>query len=286
MIIGSVSKKGVDNMITMSILVNSPKILSVLNERKNRRAMISQLVSVERKQEELFDIFEREVAAIQEGPFHAGLVYLEEAAMIHKSKKQEKELLEKALHTFIEAYGIQRAKKKPSPLDVYFAGYIQSYIGITYLLTKSPIDAHNWLTKSTETLSTSQQLFKADIKEINSALNALLKSQEDETMLIKIAVFMGILNENVELDEIPKYKERVARYSKAQVESESYLTAMEQLRVQVKEELESKGQLQQLGDKVSGLFVTTKKKSAEVLAIGAPAKKAKDFFSGGKNKNQ
>lgn len=270
-------------MINIGFLINtSNKTLGLLNSSKNRQAVIGQLVSVERKQVELFDMFEDAVSALQEGPFHAGLVYVEEAAMAHKSKKQERELLEKALHTFVEAYGIQRAKKKPSPLDVYFSGYIQSYIGITYLLIKSPIDAYNWLTKSTETLNASQKLLKSDIREINIALNALIKSQQDETMLDKIAVFMGIADENVELKEIPKYKEQVARYVKAQVESEAYLTAMEQLRDKVKQDLDSKGQLQQLGDKVNNLLLTTKNKSAEVLAIEEPSKKVKSFFSNSK----
>lgn len=270
-------------MIEIGFLIGtSCKTLGLLNASKNRRAVISQLVSVERKQDELFDMFEDAVSALQEGPFHAGIAFLEEAAMTHKSKKQERELLEKALYTFVEAYGIQRAKKKPSPLDVYFAGYIQSYIGITYLLTKSPIDAYNWLTKSTETLSVSQQLLKADIRELNITVNELLKSQQGETMLEKITTFMGMADENVELKEVPKYKKRVEIYVKVLVESEDYLTAMEQLRDQVKQELDSKEQLQQLGDKFSNLLLTTKNKSAEVLAIEESSKKVKGFFSNSK----
>lgn len=91
--------------------------------------------------------------------------------------------------------------------------------------------------------------------------------------------FIGIVDENVELKEVPKYKKRVEIYVKTLVESEDYLTTMEQLRDKVKQELDSKGQLQQLGDKVSNLLLTTKNKSAEVLAIEEPSKKIKSLFS-------
>lgn len=92
------------------LMAGALKAASMYTESKNKVEIVNKLLTLEKEQAKLFDMFEQELKAIQQGPFYVGLTYLEEANEPHRSKKDSLKMQKDALSEFMKVYGVQRAK--------------------------------------------------------------------------------------------------------------------------------------------------------------------------------
>ena len=264
-----------------------------------KKEMVNKLISLEREQAKLFDMFANEIKAIQEGPFYTGLTYLEEAAEEHRTKKDEMKMVKSALEQFIKAYGIQRAKLKKTAFDIHFIGFIQSYISITWLMLNSPKDALNWMEKSIVSLQKGQKLFANDIEGLNQEIRAIElegraydRKVSESYVAAGLDFFFGNKSLEGKKQQLPKYRNLVSRYSLAKKESKSYLEEMVILKSKIEEEIDSyQGAKNQLEDKITSLITTTIrvpkesfKKTLEVLPNDSKDYNIKSVFNKIKNK--
>ena len=244
------------------LISRTMKAFSVYQGVKQKKEIVNKLIDLETEQARLFDMFENEIKAIQEGPFYVGLTYLEQSVDDHRSPKDSKKMLKHALQEFIKAYGVQRAKFRKTAFDIHFTGFIQSYISITWLMLDSPKDAKNWIEKSIVSLQEGQRLFTNDISNLTTEISGILLEEDtynrklnDSIVYAGLDFFFG----NVTLEEkkrkLPEYNALVARYSKAQSESCKYMIEMTELNKQIEIELltyeESKNEAT---NKVKGLI--------------------------------
>jgi len=236
------------------VLGGTKIIMPVINIIKNREEknkeirfrndVIDKLVNLESEQTKMFNMFEDEIRAIQEGPFYIGLTYLEHSRDDHRSLVDSEEMLKNALKEFIKAFGIQRAKTKNTAFDVHFKGFLQSYISITWLLLESPNDAKTWIDKSISSLQEGQKLFQHDIANLRREILAIQSEDNEHNRMMNDSIiyagldfFYGNDSLVAKKQYIPQYTALVEQYSFAQSESYKYLNEMYELSKQIEQEL-------------------------------------------------
>jgi len=264
------------------LITGTLKAFSVYQGVKQKKETVNKLIDLEAEQARLFDMFENEIKAIQEGPFYVGLTYLEQSVDDHRSPKDSKKMLKNAFQEFIKAYGVQRAKFRKTAFDIHFTGFIQSYISITWLMLDSPKDAKNWIEKSIVSLQEGQRLFADDISNLTTEISGILLEEDtynrklnDSIVYAGLDFFFGNTTLEEKKQKLPEYNALVARYSKAQSESYKYMIEMTELNKQIEVELltyeesknEATNKMKGLIGSVSGLVNSSNDETIKELPV-------------------
>jgi hypothetical protein len=105
--------------------------------------ILGQLLTVQQQQTKLLKSIQRDVKAVVEGPYYAGMTHLEDALREHRTLEQRLSFITKARNRFVDALGNQQ--QNPDPI---YRAIIEREIGICWLLSGSLIDAKVHLERS------------------------------------------------------------------------------------------------------------------------------------------
>ena len=98
------------------------------------------LSSILQNNSEQLDAVSADIRALVEGPYNAGMVFLEEANAPHRSGRDQRDFITKARDKFIEAYAQER--------DQFRKAQIEYAIGNCWTLLGSNEDAKIWFEKA------------------------------------------------------------------------------------------------------------------------------------------
>jgi hypothetical protein len=104
--------------------------------------ILGQLYAVQQQQTKLLKSIQRDVKALVEGPYNAGVTHLEDAQKKHRTFEERRSLIIKARDKFVEARGNQQN------LDPFYRAIVEREIGLCWFLCGSWIDAKDWFERS------------------------------------------------------------------------------------------------------------------------------------------
>lgn len=145
--------------------------------------LLEELISLEYQQLEKLQSIQQNIESLQLGPFHSGMACLEDAKKEHRTDKERSELVLQAKQHFITSFGTYEAKSNKNLNDYYVLGYIQSYIGLSWLLLGGILDFNDWLIKSKTNLDHSLELHKIEnnrLREHQNYLYEIFKEKENK----------------------------------------------------------------------------------------------------------
>lgn len=193
--------------------------------------ILKELLKLEKEQENIFSTLKEETRIIQQSSFYAGLIYLEEASEVHRDSENQKELIKAALYEFLRAYGVQQAKTEKTTFDMNFSGFVQSYIGITYLLLNLQKDALKWIDRSLATLGNTHRLLKKDIIDLKHKLNSpKILSPGDFILNPMLIGFKAVSSPRPTVNLKKDYITRIDEYRYMRQKIKSYLEDLKKLK--------------------------------------------------------
>ena len=122
--------------------------------------ILGQLLTVQQQQTKLLKSIQRDVKALVEAPYYAGMTHLEDALRGNRTHEERLSFITKARDSFVDALANQQ--QNPDPI---YRAIVEREIGICWLLSSSLIDAKVNLERSL--VSANQALTDAENSHYN-----------------------------------------------------------------------------------------------------------------------
>ncbi|SOC13450.1 hypothetical protein SAMN05880501_107191 [Ureibacillus xyleni] len=227
-------------------------------DKKSQNRMMNQMSTIEESQTNMYQLFENEIKALQQGPFEAGMIYLEDAKKEHRSAKETNQLIEQAKKEFISSCGILKAKQEKAPIDLYSLGVTQSYIAMSWLMLNKPYDAKDYMADAVKTLSDAEISFRNEIQAISKIIPALQHSQGSFVNLLMDGQIKKAWERFSESDgyeqqrkKLPSYTQKLGKYRQSLNELTSYKNEMVELKLQIDNNIEENEKKKELSKNVA-----------------------------------
>lgn len=243
-------------MLESALMALPGSIMKMTVDKKRHTELVSKMQLLEKQQYEMFDMFVNEIQALQHGPFHVGITYLDDARKEHRTFLERNSLLKKAKDEFIRARGNLQGKRTRTAFDDYFIGFIESYISITWLMLEKPYDAEEWMEKSVRVLAEAQLRFDTEITILRNEIRSIEFETERYEKSLNDSIFDSILDfffGDVSIAEkrrrLPECKRLVDQYQVSIKQTNVYKNEMSQLLEEIRGDIEEKNRKNVEGQK-------------------------------------
>ncbi|MFJ8235033.1 hypothetical protein ACIQ34_04705 [Ureibacillus sp. NPDC094379] len=258
--------------------------------KKDQNQLINKMNTLEENQVSIYQLFENEIKALQQGPFETGMLYLQDAKKEHRTEKDAEQLIEQARKEFMSSCGILKGKKDMLPIDLHYLGVTQSYVAMCWLMLNKPLDAQDYIEDSIKTLNDAEIKFREENQVISNVISSIEQSEYNYLDLLKKGEIKTIWNRYTEADgyneqkkKLPRYRSKLENYRKALGETSTYKAEMIEIRGQILENVQkletSKAKKQELIDglKDTTVKMITNEKVNELVTV-ENIKKIGSFF--------
>lgn len=221
------------------------KYLVKVFEKKDQNRLMNQMGALEETQTNMYQLFENEIKALQQGPFEAGMIYLVDAKKEYRTAKETNGLIEQAKKEFISSCGILKAKQEKTPIDLYSLGVTQSYIAMSWLMLNKPYDAKDYMADAVKTLSEAEISFRNEIHAISKIIMALQANQGTFLDLLADGQVLKAWERFSEKDgyeqqrrKLPGYNQKLRKYRQSLDELTNYKNEMIEFKRQIDHHIE------------------------------------------------